>query len=266
MKKTILLISAILLLTVLFSFCVSASPLVDIPDTSTPARFDIITHPTDSQGNNPFVEMGLGLNPIIFNATCFYAYDVGYYNALIIGLNLNSSSTLELGRSLSIWFELSPDSNFSDFLGISLQNPDIENSLEAFPYNNVQELSSIFDTLGFNYHNARTLGNQVDLLNIEISALNDSIQNYESRIESLELTISQKNTVIERLELDVSQAYSQGLEDSEIVQNSFVSIATMPFYFLKSIFNFEVFGINFFTIVQVILTLLFISVVIKIFI
>lgn len=272
MKKITLLISLLIAICI-FAFSVSASPITDFPETTGNARVEVVQHVSDYQYNNPFVSDALNLDPVLFNATCYFFMDNSSQNTLFLSVNTSLSSRDYLGRSLSNWYETSPNISFAEFIDLDVNYTLTDYLSSTFPYNNLDNLIYLFNNIGLYYKDVRDTSNVVFTLNTEITGLNNQINTLNSDkqsllndINTLNITINSLNDEISTLTTELSTAYSKGLEDANVIENSFISIASMPFYFLKGIFSFEIFGINFFTIIQVILTLLFVGFVVKIFI
>lgn len=89
-----------------------------------------------------------------------------------------------------------------------------------------------------------------------------------ARFISAENRIVELNSDIIQLEQDLENAlnnatsynegYNQALEDYDIFNEGLASIFSAPMYIVNSIFGFEIFGFNFFTVIQFILSLILI--------
>lgn len=112
------------------------------------------------------------------------------------------------------------------------------------------------------FSNLEQLFEEFDDLNFDISSL-------ETQIDGLETQNILLREQVEQLREQNALSYQQGFNDSLEEQGAFktgvLSIFSAPFNIFGEVFNFEIFGINFYSVIQVVVTVLLLSFVVKMF-
>lgn len=64
----------------------------------------------------------------------------------------------------------------------------------------------------------------------------------------------------------LQEGYTNGMNEANALENGLITVMNAPFYILKGVFNFEIFGINILTIILSIMTLLIVGFIVKLII
>lgn len=131
-------------------------------------------------------------------------------------------------------------------------------------YNNYNNLVVEYDDISYQLF---LLQNDYNSKLFEIDTLNTLITDYKANISILELELMQtREEIAETGNYYYNKGYNAGLNDSDVIERGFMQIFNAPMYVLQEMFNFELFGINFYNILKFFLTIGVVYFAIKIFI
>ena len=156
-------------------------------------------------------------------------------------------------------------------------NPELEAENEALR-SEVNELDAEIDSLN----------TAVEILTDKLDTANSNYNYYKKLYNAEAEKVSQKNTIIalrdnqikelqaevdtleEALQAGGNEAYmngfNDGLDSSKVFKNTLITMFSSPTYIFASIFDFELFGINFYQIIKVFITATVVIFLVKVFI
>lgn len=182
-----------------------------------------------------------------------------------------------LYSSIIDYFSNKGNSNLNYFEYWELENQlilDIINSTSSF--SNYYDLKNTINNIVGLYESNELYRNDISELNSRVNGLNITVNNLREEIEYYQDTIDTKDIVIRDLENQVEQlngqlssnyqqGFNDGLNESDAFKTGIMTIFSSPFNMFGEIFNFEIFGVNFYQVIQVIITVLLLSFVVKLF-
>lgn len=248
MKKTILTVSFCVLLGVLFAFsCFAYGSLSDYP---VPQGKTIGYFSEDFTG--PYQKLStIGVSSV------YVAYTDGTGIVLYVKDYDLYSDFCANAPATQPWFG-SPELEFSNFY---------ENTLNSTTmYTNFGDFTNVTDSLIANSHYEFVIANK----NLIIQDLQTNAEILQGQNDAL---VSENQTLHNRIDNLIAEGgdnyeagYNAGMEDAGAFSSALGTIFSAPFNIFGEIFNFEIFGFNFYTIIQVLFTILICSYFIKLFI